>query len=76
VEVVWSPTPEVVAQANVTRLMERAGFDDYRELQRRSAEDPEWFWPLAIEDMGLEFSRPWDRVMDVSRGPRTGPGTG
>src|SRR5262245_13614283 len=42
---------------------------DYRELVRRSAEDPEWFWPEAIEDMGLEFFRPWDRVVDLSRGP-------
>src|ERR687886_677670 len=68
-EVVWSPTPEVLEQANVVRLMRRAGLDDYRELQRRSAVEPEWFWPLAIDDMGLEFSQPWERVLDVSRGP-------
>ena len=36
---------------------------------RRSAEDPAWFWPLAIEDMGLEFSAPWSQVYDDSRGP-------
>src|SRR5919198_55036 len=68
-EVVWSPTPEVLEQANVVRLMRRAGLDDYRELQRRSAVEPEWFWPLAIDDMGLEFSQPWERAVDVSRGP-------
>ena len=32
-------------------------------------EDPAWFWPLAIDDMGLEFSRPWTQVLDDSRGP-------
>ncbi len=68
-EVIWRPSEEVLASANVVRLMKRAGIGDYRELQQRSAEDPEWFWPLAIEDMGLEFSKPWDRVMDLSRGP-------
>jgi len=68
-EVVWTPTPEVLKQANVVRLMRRLGATDYRELQRRSADDPEWFWPAAIEDMGLEFSQPWDRVFDLSRGP-------
>ena len=36
---------------------------------RRSAEEPEWFWPAAIEDMGIEFSQPWERVFDDSRGP-------
>src|SRR6266536_6645559 len=68
-EIVWTPTPEVLEHANVMRLLRRVGLDDYRELQRRSAEEPEWFWPAAIEDMGLEFSQPWDRVVDVSRGP-------
>src|SRR5215210_4519757 len=66
---VWQPDDETLARANVTRLMRRHGLDDYWELVRRSQEDPEWFWPAAIEDMGLEFSRPWERVLDDSRGP-------
>ena len=45
------------------------GSRSYWELVARSPEDPEWFWPAAIEDMGLEFSRPWDAVVDLSRGP-------
>jgi acetyl-CoA synthetase len=68
-EVIWTPSQEVLERSNVVRLMRRTGIDDYRELVQRSAEDPEWFWPEAIEDMGLEFSRPWDRVIDLSRGP-------
>src|SRR6266480_1659505 len=68
-EIVWTPRPEVLEQANVVRLMGRLGVDNYRELQRRSAQDPDWFWPAAIEDMGLEFSQQWDRVVDLSRGP-------
>jgi len=51
------------------RLARRLGFDDYWDLVRFSAEESERFWPAAIEDMGLEFSRPWDAVVDVSRGP-------
>jgi acetyl-CoA synthetase len=69
VKFAWSPTPDVLEQANVVRLMRRLGFDDYRALQQRSAEEPEWFWPEAIDDMGLEFSRRWDDVVDLSRGP-------
>src|SRR5204863_106346 len=67
--IVWRPTREVLEQANVVRLMLRLGFDDFRALQRFSAEEPERFWPAAIEDMGLEFSRPWDRVVDLTHGP-------
>ncbi|MGH3033849.1 MAG: AMP-binding protein, partial [Gaiellaceae bacterium] len=66
---VWEPSPEVLERANVARLMRRHGFDDYWALVRRSQEEPEWFWPAAVEDMGLEFSRSWKRVYDDSRGP-------
>jgi acetyl-CoA synthetase len=68
-DVVWRPPPEVVERANATRLLRRAGLDDYWELVRRSAAEPDWFWPLVIDDMGLEFSTPWQRVYDDSRGP-------
>ena len=68
-DVVWSPTPEVLERANVVRLMRRHGFETFAELQQRSQDDPDWFWPAAIEDMGLEFATPWDRVSDLSRGP-------
>ena len=68
-EVVWEPSPEVLERANVVRLMRRHGLDDYGELLRRSQDDPEWFWAAAVEDMGLEFSRRWDAVSDLSRGP-------
>jgi acetyl-CoA synthetase len=67
--VIWTPSDEVLARANVVRLMRRQGFDDYWALVRRSQEDPDWFWPAAVEDMGLEFSQPWERVVDLSRGP-------
>jgi acetyl-CoA synthetase len=68
-EVVWQPPPGVVERANVTRLVRRAGAPDYRELVQRSADDPAWFWPVVVEDLGIEFSRPWDNVYDDSRGP-------
>jgi acetyl-CoA synthetase len=68
-EVAWSPTPAVVERANVTRLLARAGIDDYAELLRRSQDDPDWFWPLVVEDLGIEFSTPFERVLDESRGP-------
>jgi acetyl-CoA synthetase len=68
-DVVWDPPPQVVARANATRLVRRAGASGYRELVARSAAEPAWFWPLAIEDMGLEFSEPWTAVYDDARGP-------
>ena len=60
--------PEQVAEANLTRLAGRLGVDGYHELHRVSVEEPERFWPAVIEDLGLEFSEPWERVVDTSRG--------
>ena len=71
-EVIWEPDDEERERTSAMRLARRLGFDDYWELVRFSAEEPERFWPAAIEDMGLEFSQPWDAVVDLSRGPGMG----
>jgi acetyl-CoA synthetase len=68
-DVVWTPSEAVLDSAHVVRLMRRHDFSTYRELVARSVEDPEWFWPAAVEDMGLELYEPWSRVVDLSRGP-------
>ena len=66
---VWQPSPDLVERANVTRLARRLGTDDFHALHRISVEEPERFWPTLIDDLGLEFSTPWDSVVDSSRGP-------
>jgi acetyl-CoA synthetase len=68
-EIVWRPDEATVEHANVTRLGRLAGVRDYAELVRRSWAEPEWFWPLVVDDVGLEFAHPWERVVDESRGP-------
>ena len=68
-EVVWTPTRERVEEANLTRLVRRLDCAGYAELHRVSVEDPVRFWPALIDDLGLEFSRRWDSVLDVSDGP-------
>lgn len=67
-EFVWEPTPRRVAGANVTRLMEKHGIEDYRDLVGRSQEDIEWFWSAAIDDLGIEFFEPFETLLDTSRG--------
>jgi acetyl-CoA synthetase len=69
VEVIWSPIEEVRERSNALRLARKLGFEDYADLVRFSQDEPEEFWPAAIEDMGLEFSQPWHEVVDLSRGP-------
>jgi acetyl-CoA synthetase len=65
---IWSPTAEQVESANLTRLARRLGANGYHELHRVSVEEPDRFWPALIEDLGLEFSQPWEHVVDTARG--------
>jgi acetyl-CoA synthetase len=67
-EVVWSPTPEYLERANVTRFMRAHGIETYDELLSRSVEDVAWFWDAVVRDLDIEFQRPYDDVLDVSRG--------
>jgi acetyl-CoA synthetase len=66
---IWQPSPELIDRANLTRLQRKLGAPDYRELHRISVEEPDRFWPAVIDDLGIEFSRRWDTVVDSSRGP-------
>ena len=68
-EFVWQPSPEQIERANLTRLQRVLGAGDYHELHQISIEEPDRFWPALIDDLGIEFSRRWDTVVDSSRGP-------
>lgn len=66
--VLWRPTPDYVQRSRLSRFLERHRVADYAALYRRSIEDPEWFWTAALEEMGIEWARRYDRVLDQSRG--------
>jgi acetyl-CoA synthetase len=68
-DVVWTPPRERIESANLTRLQRRLGCSDYGDLHRLSIEDPVRFWPAVVDDLGLEFTRRWDAVVDTTDGP-------
>ncbi|HEV8572094.1 MAG TPA: AMP-binding protein [Actinomycetota bacterium] len=65
---VWRPSHDYLERANVTRFMRAHGIETYEDLIRRSREDIEWFWAAVVEDLGIEFFTPWERVLDTSDG--------
>ncbi|MCS7032911.1 MAG: AMP-binding protein [Phycisphaerae bacterium] len=67
-EIVWRPDAQTIARANLTDFMQREGIGSYPELLRRSVEDVGWFWDATIRRMGFVFDRPYDRIVDLSRG--------
>ena len=67
-DIIWSPTPEYLERANVTRFMRAHGIGTYDELVRRSVEDVSWFWDAVVRDLAIEFFEPYEEVLDTSRG--------
>jgi acetoacetyl-CoA synthetase len=52
--VLWTPSPERVARANVTAFMRELGHADYDALRQWSVDDLEGFWAAIWETYGLE----------------------
>ena len=67
-DIVWRPSQEYVAASRLKCFMARYGISTLDELHRRSVEDIEWFWKAVLEDLGVEFYQPYERVVDMSRG--------
>ena len=65
---VWKPSPAIIERSNIGRFMSRHGITGYRDLIGRSTGDVEWFWNAVVEDLEIEFSRPYDRLLDTSEG--------
>ena len=51
------------------RFLRLHGVPDYDRLVERAAKEPEWFWAAVMEFHGLRFFRPYERLLDVSKGP-------
>ncbi len=67
-EIVWEPDPEVVSASNLRQFMDRHDVPDLQTLQARATSDVSWFWEAVIEDLGIEFYRDYDQIIDRSGG--------
>ncbi len=66
----WLPSAEVVERANVTAAAKSLGLADYASLHRWSAELREAYWALAIERLGIRFSRSYAKIVDATEPTR------
>ena len=66
--VVWRPDAMTFGNANLTAFMQVVGVANYEALNRRSVDEPEWFWNQLIRFYDLRFGTPYERVLDTSAG--------
>ena len=66
---IWQPSREFIESTNVWRFLRRLGLSTREEFLRFSREEPERFWDEMMREMRVDWFRPYERVLDASRGP-------
>ncbi len=66
---VWYPTPEYTEGSHLRKLMQALEVSDYDALYRLSVEAPDRFWEKTLDLIGVEWFKPYERFVDLSRGP-------
>ncbi|MFN2459273.1 MAG: AMP-binding protein [Candidatus Velthaea sp.] len=64
----WVPTREQIESANLTAFARAAGVGDYSELRSLAERDPAGFYERILAVLDLHWDRPWDAILDGSRG--------
>src|SRR5687768_14728448 len=67
-EFAWRPSKSVIATSQLGRFMRQHGIEHLKDLHHRATTDPEWFWDAVLVDLGIEFYKPYDKVIDTSAG--------
>ena len=55
--------------SSLSRFLALHGLVDYDQLAERAAREPQWFWAAVMQFFSLHFFKPYDRLLDLSKGP-------
>jgi acetyl-CoA synthetase len=67
-EIVWRPTPELIAQSRLKQFMNRYEIASFDELLRYSTSDLDWFWDATLKFLDIQFYQPYSQVVNLSKG--------
>jgi acyl-coenzyme A synthetase/AMP-(fatty) acid ligase/REP element-mobilizing transposase RayT len=66
--IAWTPTPDVIERAQLTRFMRQVGVSTWDELYAFSIRDVEKFTEEVLKFLDIKFDPPYDKLLDVSDG--------
>jgi acetyl-CoA synthetase len=64
----WEPSEPYLSRSRLRRFMARHDIATYDDLLARATADPAWYWGAVAQDLDLVWSRPYQHVLDLSRG--------
>lgn len=62
------PSPELVAQSNLSAFLRKTGETDIETLAERADADPAWLMEQVLEFCDFRFYKPYTQMLDTSRG--------
>jgi acyl-coenzyme A synthetase/AMP-(fatty) acid ligase/REP element-mobilizing transposase RayT len=66
--IAWTPTPEVIERAQLTKFMKQVGVSTWDELYEYSIRDVAKFTEEVLKFLDIKFDPPYEKLLDVSDG--------
>ena len=66
--IAWTPTPEVIERAQLTKFMKQVGVSTWNELYQYSIRDVEKFTREVLKFLDIKFDPPYKKLLDTSNG--------
>ena len=66
--IAWTPTPEVIERAQLTRFMKQVGVATWDELYAHSIGDVEKFTEELLKFLDIKFDPPYEKLLNTSNG--------
>src|SRR5688500_5633754 len=66
--IAWTPTPDVIERAQLTRFMRQVGVTTWDELYEFSIRDVEKFTEEVLRFLDIKFDPPYERLLDTLNG--------
>lgn len=67
-KVIWRPSQQTIDNANVTRFIKKHQLATVDDLLKKSVEDVEWFWKNSVEEVGIQWFQPYEKLLSLEHG--------
>ncbi|RID81721.1 AMP-dependent synthetase [Peribacillus asahii] len=64
----WQPSQEFIESTRLYQWMGQLGFTDYEKFLDASTKDIAWFWGEVEKELGIEWVRSYEQVLNLSKG--------
>jgi acetyl-CoA synthetase len=66
--IAWTPTPDVIERAQLTKFMKQVGISTFDELYQFSINETEKFTEEVLRFLDIKFDPPYEKLLDLSNG--------